>query len=98
MDPAGKTFANRSITNELALFIVEQFAVLATEAAGDIGPTALAEFNPPVETITFAGVGINWVIKVAVTVVFTVKLGIVTVAFPDPFKVICWLTPLLFTL
>jgi hypothetical protein len=36
---------------------VEQFAVLATEAAGDIGPTALAEFNPPVETITFAGVG-----------------------------------------
>ena len=59
MDPAGKTFANRSITNELALFIVEQFAVLATEAAGDIGPTALAEFNPPVETITFAGVGIN---------------------------------------
>jgi hypothetical protein len=59
IEPTGNTLAKRRITNELAVFIVEQLVVFATDAAGDIGPIALAEFKPPVAAITFAGVGIS---------------------------------------
>ena len=69
---------------------VVQFAVVAAVPAAAIGPCEFVGFNPPVVKITLPEVGIGCcATSVAVTVVFTNKLGTVTVAFPDPSKIIC---------
>ena len=71
--------------------MVEVVAVaVALVPAAAIGPCELVGFTPPVVNITLPEVGIvACVTCIALTVVSTVKAGIVTVAFPEASSVIC---------
>ena len=67
--------------------------VVVTVALVPTGEIELSELDgsiPPVVNITFPEVGIvACVTRIALTVVSTVKEGIVMVAFPEALRVIC---------